>query len=193
MPNLDFYAIGDDQLAVLNAVFELRLFRVFEAYSEPGNSLREFASPAEIPHEPHGPYLMLYALGTGPEPSAHRFELRPGAAAGATFRYRCEGWGLIQLHFGNVFKDDQLRWSHTNHNTANRAAKWSPVYPELGDPATWEWPAVTRASSKLNRTIRSMAVSKIGSHPVLPQAAELISRVGLKHEYGTGIHSTRSL
>jgi hypothetical protein len=192
VPNLDFYAVDGDQLAALNAVFEDNRFRVFEVYSEPGSQLREFASPQEIPEEPHGPHLMLYAIGTGPEPTAHRIELRPGAAGGATYRYRCQGWGLIQLHFGNVFMDDELRWSHTNHNTAMRAAKGFAGYPELGDPALWDWPAVSKASNKLNRTIRSMAISRIGSHPVLPQAAELISRVGLNHEYGTGIHSTPS-
>jgi hypothetical protein len=37
-----------------------------------------------------------------------------------------------------------------------------------------------------------MAVSKIGSHPVLPHAARVIADAGLQFEYGTGIHTTES-
>jgi hypothetical protein len=40
---------------------------------------------------------MLYVLGSGPEPVTRRIDLRPGNILGsATFRYQCEGWGLIQ-------------------------------------------------------------------------------------------------
>jgi hypothetical protein len=60
----------------------------------------------------------------------------------------------------------------------------------LGDPAAWDWPAVTSASGKLNRAIRRMAVDKIGSHPVLPHAAQVIADANLRYEYGTGIHAT---
>ncbi|MEU0505957.1 hypothetical protein [Nocardia sp. NPDC005998] len=35
-----------------------------------------------------------------------------------------------------------------------------------------------------------MAVSKIGSHPVLPHAARFIAQAGLQYEYGMGIHAT---
>lgn len=190
VPNLDFYAVADDQGAVLEAIFGLNLFRVFEAYSEPDSQLREFVAAEEVPLTSRGAHLMLYAVESGPEPTAHRIELRPGGLGDATFRFQCQGWGIIQLHFGDLFQGDELRWSHTNHNTEKRAAKWAAVYPELGDPAAWEWAAVSRASSKLNRTIRSMAVGRIGSHPVLPQAAELIRRLDLKYEYGIGVHGT---
>ena len=74
MPNLEFCALGDDQAAVLDAVFRLGAFRVFEAYSEPDSELREFGAPSEVPDDPHGPYLMLYVVGSGPEPSAKRID-----------------------------------------------------------------------------------------------------------------------
>ena len=35
-------------------------------------------------------------------------------------------------------------------------------------------------------------MSKIGSHPVLPQAAQVIAQNELQHEYGMGIHLTPS-
>src|SRR5262245_27476847 len=192
MPNLEFCAVGDDQAAVLDAVFRLGAFRVFEASSEPDSELREFGAPSEVPDDPHGPYLMLYVVGSGPEPSAKRIDLRPGALGNATFRYECQGWALITLHFGNLFEGRDLRWCHTNHNSETRARKWSEVFPDAGDPARWDWSKVTSASGKLNRAIRAMAVNKVGAHPVLLHAAQLITQSGLQYEYGAGIHPTPS-
>jgi hypothetical protein len=193
VPNLDFYAVDDDEQAVVSAVFDLGLFRIFEAYSEPDNRLREFTAAQQVPEKRGGRHLMLYAVGSGPEPTAGRLNLRPGALGDATFRYSCQGWGLIQLHFGRYRSTNgELEWSHTNHNTEKRAWKWFDVTSELGDPGAWDWSAVTRASSNLNRVIRSMAIIKVGSHPVLPQAGELINRAGLRYEYGSGIHANPS-
>jgi hypothetical protein len=192
MPNLDFYAADDDRIAVLDAVFDLGLFRVFEAYSEPDRGLREFHAPEAVPDGPSGRHLELYALGSGPRAHGPAHDLHPGALGAATFRYSCEGWGLIQLHFEGVVGEQELRWSHTNHNTEKRASKWAGASPELGDPALWNWAAVTSASGMLNRVIRRMAVSKIGSHPVLPQAGQLIAQADLQYEYGIGIHATPS-
>lgn len=186
MPNLDFYAAGDDWSAVLETAFDLGLFRVFESDSEPDRELREFHAPTEVPGGPQGQHLQLFVTGSGPEPIARRIDLLPGT----TFRYCCEGWGLIQLHHGRSTGTQELRWSHTNHNTEKRAAAWSATLPGLGDPAQWNWAAVTSASGKLNRAIRRMAVSKISSHPVLPHASRFIAHAGLQYEYGTGIHAT---
>ncbi|WP_326557307.1 hypothetical protein [Micromonospora sp. NBC_01796] len=192
MPNLDFYAVADDWLAVLEAVFGLGLFRVLESDSAPDRELREFQTAAEVLESPRGRSLALFVVEAGPEPMAKRIEFLPGVAGDATFRYTCEGWGLVQLYYYGPLGTRQLRWSHTNHNTQKRAAAWARTTSRLGDPAAWNWPAVTSASNKLNRIIRRMAVSKIGSHPVLPHAAEFIAQAGLRYEYGTGIHVTPS-
>ena len=192
MPNLDFYATGDDWPAVLEAVFDLGLFRVFESYSEPDRELREFHAATDVPDGPSGRHVALFVIGAGPDPIARRIDLLPGALADATVRYCCEGWGLIQLDYGGPIEAQELRWSHTNHNTQKRASAWSATLQRLGDPAEWNWAAVTRASGRLNRAIRRMAVSKIGSRPVLPHAARFIAHAGLQYEYGTGIHATPS-
>ncbi|MBB5800470.1 hypothetical protein F4560_000238 [Saccharothrix ecbatanensis] len=192
MPNLDFYAAGDDWSAVLGVVFDLGLFRVFESDSEPDRELREFHAATEVPGGRQGRHLALFVTGSGPAPVARRIDLRPGALGDATFRYCCEAWGLVQLYHGGPAGTDELRWSHANHNTEKRAAAWSATLPRLGDPAQWNWPAVTSASGRLNRAVRRMAVDKIGSHPVLPHAARFIEEGGLRYEYGTGIHATPS-
>jgi hypothetical protein len=106
-----------------------------------------------------------------------RIELQPGPA----FRYRCIGWGLIQLRL-ELLDGDGLWRSYTDHLTEKRAHKWPDVLPDaLGKPSDWDWPAVTLASSTLNRAIRRMGVTRLGVYPVLPQAAALIAG-GLQYE-----------
>lgn len=190
MPNLDFYAADDDWSAVLDAVFDSGMFRIFESDSEPDRELREFHAASEVPDGPEGRHLSLFVIGSGPGPMVKRVDLVPGVLAGATFRYCCEGWGLVQLYYGGAVGTEELRWSHTNHNTEKRALAWVTTLQRLGDPSAWDWAAITSASSRLNRVIRRMAVSKIGSHPVLPHAARFIADTGLQYEYGTGIHGT---
>ncbi|MEU8050545.1 MULTISPECIES: hypothetical protein [Micromonospora] len=192
VPNLDFYAADDDWAAVVESVFELGLFRVFESDSEPGRELREFRVAADIATAPQGRHLELFVVGSGPEPTVSRIDLSADSPGDPTFRHCCEGWGLVQLYYGGPFGTRELRWSHTNHNSAKRAATWAAAVPRLGDPAAWDWAAVTSASGRLNRVIRRMAVSRIGSHPVLPHAGRLIADGGLRHEYGTGVHATPS-
>jgi hypothetical protein len=194
VPNLDFYAVGVDHTAVLDVVFVLGVFRVFEEYSGPDEQLREFVAPDEVPAARVQRFLMLYVVGSGPEPVARRIDLGPGhVLGGATSRYRCEGWGLIQLDLGSVVDAGrELRRSHTNHSTEKRALKWSKVTPDAGDIGQWDWTLVTRTSSKLNRLIRGMAVRKIGPWPVLPQAARHNADTGLRYVYGLGIHTSPS-
>lgn len=189
VPNLVFYAADDDWPTVVRAVFESGVFRVFEADSAPGSQLQEFSAAADVPDSRQGRSLMLFVSESGPEPLARRIDLEPDGSDAADFRYTCEGWGLIQLDYGGPWRGG-LRWSRTNHNTAKRAGAWAATYPELGDPADWDWSAVTKASSRLNRAIRRLAVDTIGSRPVLPHAAELMARGGLRHEHGMGIHAT---
>jgi hypothetical protein len=186
VPNLDFYAADEDWPVVLAAVFDAG-FRVFEFNSEPDRELREFRALAEVPDGAR--HLALFVDGSGPEPLRRRITFLPGVAGTATFRYTCEGWGLIQLTYGGLFGSQELRWSHTNHNTEKRASAWAAAIPELGDPGAWQWATVTSASGKLNRVIRRMAVDRIGSQPVLPHAARVIADAGLRYVYGTGIHS----
>ncbi|GAB3960112.1 hypothetical protein [Micromonospora vulcania] len=186
---MDFYAAEDDWPAVLRTVFDLGLFRVFESDSRPDSELREFRTIDEVAPGRHGRHLMLLVVGAGPEPVVRRIDFAPGISD-ATHRYECRGWGLIQLDYGGLFGAQELRWTHTNHNSEKRALTWAPTLPELGDPAAWDWPAVTSASSKLNRAIRRMAVNKIGSHPVLPHAAQVMTAANLRYEYGTGVHAT---
>jgi cell wall assembly regulator SMI1 len=194
VPNLDFYAFGADHRAVLDVVFGLGVFRAFEEYSEPGEELREFTAPDEVLVARAQQFVMLYVVGSGPEPVARRIDLRRGSVLGdATFRYRLRGWGLIQLDLGSLADDGgELLRSHTNHNTEKRALKWWELNPDTGDPGEWDWTLIKHTSSKLNRLIQGMAARKIGPWPVLPEAAQFIADHGLRYVYGLGIHTSPS-
>ena len=182
LPHLGFYAVDDDRRAVVDAVFDLGGFAVFEMYSQPGRPIRHFERACDVPMVPHGPHLMLHAAGVGGIPILDD-------PADTEVSVPIGGWGLIQLSFGGFFARRELRWSVTNHNTLKRAEKWHGVHPELGSPHGWDWSAISRASARLNRRIRALAVDEIGPKPVLPAAADLVARHGLRHVYGTGVHA----
>jgi hypothetical protein len=192
VPNLDFYAFDTDRQAVLEAVFSLDLFRVFERASQPDSDVREFRGADAVDAASEVAFLMLYPVGAGPEPVMRRIELTPGAIPGAAYRHECDGWGLITLLFGDFYQGRELRWSRTNHNSAARAAKWASATSHMGSPDAWDFKAVAQASGKLNRAIGKRAVEKIGSHPILPAAATLIHECGLDYEAGLGLRNRAS-
>jgi hypothetical protein len=180
MPNIDFYATGGDFRSVLTYVFKQSACRVFESYSPPGEEIAEYKSVDELSAR----YPIGICRGSGPSvllqlvpPSAsnqfsiRRISLQPELCDGHTFRYAVEGWGLIHLHLGGIGPEGLVN-SHSNHNTEARARKWLETHRELGPIEIWNWREITAVSSALNRFIRTkLAAYKLGSRPVLPDAA----------------------
>ena len=183
MPNCDFFACGDDHRVILEHIFDNLPCRIFELSSRFDSELAEFASLADIErhfgidnwsrNEHRSLLLTIYAADANGSLNFRRIALDSTKCDGATFRYSCDGWGLIQLYLESPRKGG-LRNSHTNHNSEKRAGNWSPTYPEMGDPADWNWAAVNSFSRKLNRFIRKCGVHKIGSRVVLPCASEFM-------------------
>jgi hypothetical protein len=180
MPNIDFYAAGADFFPVLSYVFKQSACRVFESYSPAGEEIAEFKSIDDLSAR----YPMGICRGSGPSvllqlipPSAsvqfsiRRISLQPELCEGHTFRYAVEGWGLINLHLGGIGPQGLVN-SHSNHNTEARARKWLETHRELGPIELCNWREITTISSALNRFIRiKLATYKLGSRPVLPEAA----------------------
>ncbi len=176
MPNCDFYASGDDVRPIIEFILRETSCRVFELNSELGRKLHEFSAFRELAAlrtraSGWPPLLALWPMSANDDVRIRRYTVAPKGQP-RTWREAPEGWGLIQLYFGAVH-GRSLSPSHTNHNTMARAAKWYPTYPELGKPSAWDFAAVTRESSRINRFIRSLAVEKFGSRVVLPGAAAL--------------------
>ena len=179
MPNCDFFAYGHDYKDVLDRVFSLDC-RVFELSSAFDCELVEFRDTHHIrDHFELGDWsaaqfasilLQIYPKQAGGKINIKRIELNSSACDGATFRFSCNGWGMIQLYLSGIVEDD-LRACHTNHNSGKRARKYESTAPELGKAADWDFGAVSSVSRRINSWIRSNAVGKYGSQPILENAA----------------------
>lgn len=182
MPNCDFLATGSDFELVLSHVFAAERFLVYEHYSPYDQEVVQFRSVEEVRDRyptmgqciGSGPSVMLQLLvpGTG-SVLFERISLDSRRCGGVTFRYRASGWGLIQLQLGGIGPKGLVE-SHTNHNSAKRAAVWEATCGDkLGPAASWDWPQIESASRSFNRYISKIALRKDGSRPVLPEAAKL--------------------
>lgn len=175
MPNCTFYAYGDDHRVVIDYVLSLPC-DLYDMSPPPNTPIAPFKSISEIEHRFN---IKDWSLGSHPnlvfqiyshDAGGKIVEKKLVAEDGATFSCKGEGWGLIQLYLGGIFRE-KLRESHTNHNTQKRATKWEQNYPELGDVNDWDFSAVTSLSRKLNRFIRKVAVRKTGSRVVMDSAS----------------------
>lgn len=183
MPNCDFYASRSDRVDVLDFVFAQPGWRLVELASRHDQPLRTFTTTREVvdgfptfDSMAESLHFHLYAESMGGRIGVRRVDFKPGAVRGASFRFGSQGWGLIQLYFGQL-RDGRLRNCHTNHSTEKRAQAFAPVYgadpgfgPALAGVDSWDWKEVTRISSRLNRFIRRRAAGKLHSRAVMPAA-----------------------
>lgn len=185
MPNFGFYAARADLSAVLDFVLTGMGCRVFDAYSEPDQPLGEYRTAAEVlaayPEDAssggyaRAVHLVLWRPDLGPEPLVRRIELRPGTIPGRMFRHAAEGWGLLDLQFGQV-RDGQLAPSNLAVNSEARARRWADTLSDRFGPVdAWCWPVVAQAMRQLQYHLaRRLAVGRHGSRPLLPAAAAAV-------------------
>lgn len=168
MPNLEFYATPTDVQQLLDLVFGWSGCRVFESYSRPNHTLREFHTRAEAmaaygeDAAIRAPSLLLQLVVPG---AADLFRIvRFTISNPVGSRERLEGWGLIQLAL-NGDGPDGIRASHMNHH------RWSRLHAVPGDEDRSRPTAEAQSvSGALNRRIRKLAVGTIGTRLVLPSA-----------------------
>lgn len=183
MPNCDFFAACEDHRTILNWVFSLGDCDVYELSSGLDQPLKRLATMSEV--EEHfaisswaersreALHFQIHPRSAGGRVQIERVELRPDKCQGATFRYTCSGWGLVQLYLQSVDRHNCLKNSHTNHMSEKRAAGWESQVPELGPVAAWDFQEVARWSRRLNTFIRNQQASKIASRVILPGAKVL--------------------
>ena len=178
MPNCDFYACGADHRVILGHLLDQGECEIFELYSRPGHELVQFTSLEDFSGRfqfsdwdgiSETIHLHLYPKAARGFVEHRRISLSKAASPEQAFRYSSGGWGLIQLYL-EAPRKGALSHSHTNHNSPARAATWSDTYPELREPALWDWDVVTSFSRRLNAFIRKQSVAKIGSRVVHPGA-----------------------
>jgi hypothetical protein len=180
MAQTTFYAARLDEVDVLRFVLDETDCHVYESYSRYDQELRRFISLEEAqdalaigsdrPADSRTALLDLWSPATGGEVSMRRYSLK---LRDASFRYEITGWGLFRLQLGGA-GDGVVEDSWFAHNTQKRAEKWSDTYGELGPPDAWDWEAVTKLGRRIIYHVRNrLAVAKVGSAAVLPQADEL--------------------
>ena len=168
MANLNFYAAPpEDWETVLSFVYERTDCIAYEGTAF-DRELRTFATMEEV-IAANAQTLYLWAPALGSEPRIKRTAV---FVPGHTFRHDVEGWGLMQLLFGQV-TETQMRPGRLSNNSEKRSLKWEPLYPELGPVSAWDWKAVERLSRRIEDLIRRRAVASHHSIQLLPGAARL--------------------
>lgn len=170
-----FFAGRDDLMEFFRFVYADTDCQVFEAYSRPDQTRREFpdvASLAEVPElglSP-GPHLAVWSPGVGPAPVVRRIDFKPGAVPGHTHRFVTEGCGLVTLLCGGV-RDRTL--DATRMGWWTRASALNKAMPHLA-PESVSWPVLAQLARKLRYHIeRRLSRAVAGKRAVLPQATEL--------------------
>jgi len=172
MPQLEFFAARDDQMALLAYLFSEGI-RVLENASLPDSEVREFRSPAELDAAfPPGlgsprvrPLLALWAPAAIERLAFRRIDFN-SSVTWARFRYEPDSGGLMQLYLGAI-TSRVVEKTHFGHNSEERAGKW-------GVNQGVNWSELMRVSRRIQSHIRRrLAVDKVPGRPILAQAAEL--------------------
>ena len=180
MPTVEFYAVQADIAQILDFVLRETDCRLYEAYSVPGQPLREFTSVADaltaypLDHADRDvsqAQFLLWSPTTGPEPTLRRIELRPGTVEGASYRLSLEAWGLVQLLAGGL-RGQRVKSSRVAHNSEARARAWEATSAErLGPVEAWDWRALDQLAGRVTYHIRRrLAVGKDGARAILTGA-----------------------
>jgi len=147
---------------VVEAVFAQGPVVVRQAYSDLGCATKEFADAKALLDELHyepgvGNVFRQYTLYC-PEAKGHtherRIALKPETCNGHTFRFRQEGWGLIQLQCS--FQGFPIVECRIAVNSEVRAATWSDTYPGFQSPASWDWAVIEKKAGRLVRLLRRL-------------------------------------
>ena len=180
MPNCNFYAIDNDYEEILNFVFKELDCDVYQKSSKPNTEIVKFENTAQvIAHydfsrfsspTKQSAHLVLMPRKAAKSFIVTRVAMTSKKAKPGAFRYRAEGWGVIQLEL-NGASEKGLVHSHTNHNTEKLALANEGKYKSvLGSVKWWNWTVVTNTSGRLNNFIKSKSTKKVGSKLLMPCA-----------------------
>jgi hypothetical protein len=152
--------ISDEAIQIIvDAIFDENPSAVIEAYSALGQPARVFSSSQEL-------CAYAEARRNSDERSVHiavhypdmagrvvntRLALDPARCAGHTYRFRADGWGLIQVY---LQLGSGSLGSFVSANSEKRANAWAATIPDLDPPAVWDWPAVARHLRRLRRALK---------------------------------------
>ena len=177
--NYNFFATSPDKIRVLDFIFTQTDLQVFDLYSEPGQEVCQYRNSAEVAEkfdlengEKSSVAFQLWCPRFDGKVVFIKIDLNPKYCDGHTYRYRTDGWGLIQLCFGGQ-QQNRLHHSHIGHFEEKGAAKWEDLGQEKSLANQWNWKEVKATSGMVRRQIQKMSVRKIGSCGVMQGADDL--------------------
>jgi hypothetical protein len=192
MPQLEFFAVREDQLAVLKFILTETDIQIFEHTSRPDSELRQFHTPEEIDDayslgiDEHGnglaATLALWSPGVMPQLETVRIDFDSKRVRHMRFRYEPRAGGLMQLFLGGR-KESVITKSYFGHRSEKGARAW-------GVAEGVDWDGYSRLSRRIPYRIRKMAVAKVPGTPILPGAAKLRAEEGflLKQSFNQPYH-----
>ena len=169
---------------ILDFLLSQCVCNIYELSSEPGREVVKFRDLSDFQTTfgftdwsdiPRTINLQIHATCAGGSVHLKRSNLVNATSPEVAFRYKTQGWGLIQLYL-EVPRKGMLSPSHTNHNSESRATTWGETISDMGEPNEWDWKAVTAFSRRFNNFIRKSSIAKEGSRVVLPAAQRTKSR-----------------
>jgi hypothetical protein len=168
MANLDFYGLKSDLHKLLAFIYDETDIIIFELSSEFDSEIRRFSSLRalesvyDVGQVSKGQIcFQLWSASVTKEPAPRKINLKMKEHS---FRYSIEGAGLIQLYLGGL-KENIISETHYGHwNQAG--AEERCVLPTKD----CDWEALKKLSGRLQRFIRGLAVAKINSRVILPEA-----------------------
>ena len=83
-----------------------------------------------------------------------RVSLNPEMCQGATYRFCCEGWGVIYAYLPVAAPVGIAPF--VSANSEKRAMSLAATYPEWGSRQLWDWAAVSRHLRRLRRALREV-------------------------------------
>jgi hypothetical protein len=83
-----------------------------------------------------------------------RISLNPEKCRGATYRFSCEGLGVIYAYLPVAVPVSIAPFASAN--SEKRATAWASTYPDLDPPQMWDWAAVGRHLPRLRRALREV-------------------------------------
>lgn len=113
MANLDFFSVKEDQVNLLNYIFANTHFSVFESSSDFDKNLRHFKTTEELMENcklgldnfGYGTSVTLQLWQKNIDKESFIKKIDLNKSTGHSFRYSLQGFGLIQLYFGGIYKN----------------------------------------------------------------------------------------
>jgi hypothetical protein len=173
-----FYALKNDYEEIVKFIYDELSLSIFQGYSEFGQDLKEYRTAKELLTEletgQNPIQLSFWKKSFGFDYRITKIDLNPKYCNGHTFRYRIDGWGLIHLNVGRLFRG-RLEASSIAHNSEKRATTWEPSIPDFGIVSDVNWEEVNKTSKKLRYLIsKKLIATKINGTDTLALAKEFL-------------------